>query len=162
MKVTLTHVRCNHHNHRHRHRHHCQHQQSSPTLLKKPSYRDAEDASLSARACLMMHKWSTNGQTEIPLPFYGQGRRRRTVIYCTSKRTIWMGIWKEQGHIHNRPSRGGWAGAVMGRAGGSAVHTTASVTCNWAGAVMQQLLAKCQKLQKSKGRTDRLTDQQAD
>ena len=57
-------------------------------------------------------------------------------------------------------SRGGWAGAVIWRAGavGSAVHTTASVTCDWAGVVMQKLLAKCRKCQKSKGGTDRQTD----
>ena len=31
-------------------------------------------------------------------------------------------------------------------------------TDNWAGAVMQKLLAKCRKCQKSKGGTDRQTD----
>ena len=41
-------------------------------------------------------------------------------------------------------SRGGWAGAVIWRAGavGGAVYTTASVVCDWAGAVMRKPLAK--------------------
>ena len=57
-------------------------------------------------------------------------------------------------------SRRGWAGAVMWRAGkvGSAVHTRASVTCNWLEALMPKLLAKCQKCLKSEGGTNRETD----
>ena len=59
--------------------------------------------------------------------------------------------------IHDTLSRGGRAGAVMCWAGAvaSAVYTTASVTCNWAGAVMQKSLAKRRK---SKGGTDRPAD----
>ena len=55
----------------------------------------------------------------------------------------------------------GWAGAVMWWAGavGSAVYTTASVMCHWAGAVMQKPLAKRQK---SKGVMDRSTDRPTD
>ena len=70
----------------------------------------------------------------------------------------WLVINK-QGHIHDTLSRGGWAGAVMWWAVGSALNTTTSVTGHWAGAVMQKLLAKCQK---SKGRTDRQTDRSTD
>ena len=57
-------------------------------------------------------------------------------------------------------SCGGWAGAVMWRAGavGIAVYMTASVTCDWSGAMVQKPLVKCWKRQKSKGRTNRLTD----
>ena len=42
-------------------------------------------------------------------------------------------------------SRGGWAGAVIWRAGavGDAVYMTATVACDWAGAVMQKPLTKC-------------------
>ena len=40
-----------------------------------------------------------------------------------------------------------------------AVYTTASVTCHWAGAVMQKPLVERRK---SKGGTDRLTDRQTD
>ena len=68
-------------------------------------------------------------------------------------------IINKQGHIHDTLSRGGWAGAVMWWAVGSALNTTTSVTGHWAGAVMQKLLAKCQK---SKGRTDRQTDRSTD
>ena len=64
---------------------------------------------------------------------------------------------KKQGHIHDSISREGWAGAVIWRAGtvGDAVYMTGTVACDCAGAVMQKLLAKCQK---SKGVTDELTD----
>ena len=64
---------------------------------------------------------------------------------------------RKQARIHDTVSRGGWAGAVIWRAGavGDAVYTTASDACDWAGAVMQKLLAKCRK---SKGGTDRRTD----
>ena len=56
-------------------------------------------------------------------------------------------------HLKTRPdtrpgiSRGGWAGAVMWWAGAleEAVYTTPSVTCNWAGAEMQELLEKYRK-----------------
>ena len=63
----------------------------------------------------------------------------------------------EQGRIHDTISRGGWTGAVIWRAGavGDAVYMTATVTCGWAGAVMQKLLAKRQK---SKGVMDRRTE----
>ena len=56
-----------------------------------------------------------------------------------------VALLKKQGRIHDTLSRGGWAGAVMWWAGavGSAVYTTASVTCHRAGAVMQKPLAKC-------------------
>ena len=52
----------------------------------------------------------------------------------------------------------------MWRAGavGIAVRTTASVTSDWAGAVMQKLLAKRRKRRKSKGGTDQQTDRQTD
>ena len=52
-----------------------------------------------------------------------------------------------------------WAGAV-----GGAVHMTASVACNWAGAVMQKLLAKCRKANAgpTDQQTDRPTDRQTD
>ena len=58
----------------------------------------------------------------------------------------------------------GWAGALMWWAGavGSAVYTTASVTCNWAGAVMQKPLAKCRKRRKSKGERDGPTERQTE
>ena len=50
----------------------------------------------------------------------------------------------QQGRIHGSISRGGWAGAVMCWAGamGGPVYTTASVTCDWAGAEVQKPLAK--------------------
>ena len=40
--------------------------------------------------------------------------------------------------------RGGWAGAVIWRAGsvGGAIYTRASVACDWAGAVMRKPLTK--------------------
>ena len=43
-----------------------------------------------------------------------------------------------QGRIYDSISRGGWAGAVFLRAGavGDAVYMTATVACDWAGAVM--------------------------
>ena len=65
-------------------------------------------------------------------------------------------------------SCGGWAGAVMWRAGavGGPVYTTASVTYAWAGALMKKPLAKCRKRRKRKGGTDRPinrpTDRQTD
>ena len=58
-------------------------------------------------------------------------------------------------------SCGGWAGAVMWRAGavGSAVYMSASFTCDWAGAVVQKLLAKAKKKRRDQ-QTDRQTDTQ--
>ena len=43
---------------------------------------------------------------------------------------------------------GVWAGAVIWRAGavGDAVYITATIVCDWAGAVMQKLLAKRRKI----------------
>ena len=60
-------------------------------------------------------------------------------------------------------SRGGWAGAVMWWAGAleEAVYTTASVTCNWAGAEIQKPLAKYRKKTgdiPTDGHTDGRTD----
>ena len=51
---------------------------------------------------------------------------------------------KEQGRIHDTISHGDWAGAVIWRAGAvrDAVYMTATVSCNWAGAVMQKPLTK--------------------
>ena len=82
------------------------------------------------------------------------GVKNSVILICFHEK-----LMQKQGRIHDRPSRGGWVGAVSWRAGavGSAVHTTASVTCNWTGAVMLKLLAKRGKRQKSKGRTDRQT-----
>ena len=59
----------------------------------------------------------------------------------------------KQGRIHNSISHGNWAGAVIWRAGavGDAVYMTATIVCDWAGAVMQKLLAKRRKI---KGVTD--------
>ena len=58
--------------------------------------------------------------------------------------------------IHGSISRGGWAGAVMCWAGavGGPVYTTASVTCDWAGAEMQKTARKA----KGYGPTDRRTE----
>ena len=66
---------------------------------------------------------------------------------------------EKHSRIHDTLSRGGWAGALICWAGAvkSAIYTTASITCNWAEAVMQKPLAKHQKRQKSKGGTDRRT-----
>ena len=63
----------------------------------------------------------------------------------------------KQGRIHGSISRGGWAGAVLCWAGavGGPVYTTASVTCDWAGAEMQKPLAK-QRV--TDGPTDGRTD----
>ena len=48
-------------------------------------------------------------------------------------------------------------------AGGSPVYTMESVACDWAGAVMKELLAIHRKRQKSKrGQTDRPTDRPTD
>ena len=51
---------------------------------------------------------------------------------------------KEQGRIHDTISHGDWAGAVIWRAGAvrDAVYMTATVSCNWAGAVMRKPLTK--------------------
>ena len=38
MRVTLTHVRCNHHNHLNHHRQHCHHHQSSPTITNQQKW----------------------------------------------------------------------------------------------------------------------------
>ena len=50
-----------------------------------------------------------------------------------------------------------WAGAVR-----SAVYTSASVTGDWAGAVMRKPLEKRRKLRKSTGVTDGRTDGRTD
>ena len=87
------------------------------------------------------------------------------LVACMEELTYFgLPVTKKQGRIHDTLSRGGWAGAVMQWAGAvrSAVYMTASVTCNWAGAVMQKPLAKCQKRQKSKCGTDRHSDRQKD
>ena len=70
-----------------------------------------------------------------------------------------VSFWQDS--IHDTIIRGGWAGAVIWRAGavGDAVYMTATVTCGWAGAVMQKLLAKRQK---SKGVMDRRTEGRTD
>ena len=70
---------------------------------------------------------------------------------------FFLSFIEKQGRIHDTISRGGWAGAVITRAGavGEAVYTKASVACDRAGAVMQKPLAKCQK---SKGVTNGPTD----
>ena len=60
----------------------------------------------------------------------------------------------EQGRIHGSISCGGWAGAVRGP-----VSTTASVTCDWAGAEVQKPLAKQMV---TDGPTDRRTDRKHD
>ena len=80
------------------------------------------------------------------------------LFLCMGRRYICRPIFKKQGRIHDTISRGGWAGAVIGREGAvrDAGYTTESVACEWAGAVMQKLLAKRQK---SKGVTDGRTDQ---
>ena len=49
-----------------------------------------------------------------------------------------------------------WAGSVR-------VPYTASVTCDWAGAVVQKLLAKAENAEKAKaGPTDQQTDRRTD
>ena len=67
----------------------------------------------------------------------------------------------KQGRIHDTISRGGWAGAVIWRAGavGDAVYMTAAVACGWAGAMMRKPLAKRRK---SKWWTDQPTDHPTD
>ena len=76
------------------------------------------------------------------------------------------GFLLKQGCIHDTKScRGlGRSGNLEGRGSGGCrigLYTTASVACDWAGAVMQKLLAKCQKSKcVTDGLMDRLMDQQ--
>ena len=80
-----------------------------------------------------------------------------------------MGHWKTRPDTRPGISRGGWAGAVMWWAETleEAVYTTASVTCNWAGAEMQKPLAKYREKKRvtdgrTYGRTDGHTDGHTD
>ena len=76
-----------------------------------------------------------------------------------SKKLLYIGTPKRTGL-----SREGWGGVVIWRAGavGSAIYTAASVTCDWAGAVMKKSLAKRRKRRKRKWGTDRPTNRPTD